>query len=112
MRGGAITEFAAHRPLSLDSAAGKDPVNRLGKLYDVLAGRVACSSVAERPRISLAQGYALSESARPINNPQRLSSRSASPTRTTGGLRARIPAAARTTTPHSLPVMATGRGAL
>jgi S-adenosylmethionine synthetase len=43
------------RPMSLEAAAGKNPVSHVGKIYNILAKRVAETVVAAIPQVSAAQ---------------------------------------------------------
>jgi S-adenosylmethionine synthetase len=38
-----------HRPMSLEAAAGKNPVTHAGKLYNIVAGRIAEAVVDRVP---------------------------------------------------------------
>ncbi len=64
---GLITPY---RPMSLEAAAGKNPVSHVGKLYNVLANRIACAVVAESDLVEQADCYLLSQIGRPIDDPQ------------------------------------------
>jgi len=64
---GLITPY---RPMSLEAAAGKNPVSHVGKLYNVLANRIAQAVVAESELIEQADCYLLSQIGRPIDDPQ------------------------------------------
>jgi len=57
------------RPMSLEAAAGKNPVSHAGKLYNVLALRVAERLVAELPEIAAAECYLLSRIGHPVTDP-------------------------------------------
>lgn len=63
---GLITPY---RPMSLEAAAGKNPVTHVGKLYNVVAHRVARSIVAEVPEVQEAYCYLLSRIGQPITEP-------------------------------------------
>ncbi len=63
---GLITPY---RPMSLEAAAGKNPVSHVGKLYNVLAHRVAAAIVAEIPEIAEARCRLLSRIGRPVDDP-------------------------------------------
>jgi len=63
---GLITPF---RPMSLEAAAGKNPVSHVGMLYNVAARRAAEAIVASLPDIAQAQCYLVSEIGRPITEP-------------------------------------------
>ena len=64
---GLITPY---RPMSLEAAAGKNPVTHVGKLYNLLANRVAHALVAEVAGVREAYCYLVSRIGRPITEPQ------------------------------------------
>jgi len=64
---GLITPY---RPMSIEAAAGKNPVTHVGKLYNVLAQRIAGSIVREVTGVQEAYCGLLSQIGRPINEPQ------------------------------------------
>jgi S-adenosylmethionine synthetase len=64
---GLITPY---RPMSLEAAAGKNPVTHVGKLYNLLAHRVAHAVVAEAAGVREAYCYLVSRIGRPITEPQ------------------------------------------
>ncbi|MDA8107196.1 MAG: methionine adenosyltransferase, partial [Betaproteobacteria bacterium] len=64
---GLITPY---RPMSLEAAAGKNPATHVGKLYNVLAHRVARALVAEVPGVREAHCYLVSRIGSPIDDPQ------------------------------------------
>jgi S-adenosylmethionine synthetase len=64
---GLITPY---RPMSLEAAAGKNPVSHVGKLYNVLAQHIAAAIVAEVEDVYEAYCYLLSQIGRPIDQPQ------------------------------------------
>ena len=66
---GLITPY---RPMSLEAAAGKNPVSHVGKLYNVLANRIARAVIAELDWVEQADCYLLSQIGRPIDDPQLL----------------------------------------
>jgi S-adenosylmethionine synthetase len=57
------------RPMSLEAAAGKNPVSHAGKIYNVLALRAAERLVAELPEVAAAECYLLSRIGSPVNEP-------------------------------------------
>jgi S-adenosylmethionine synthetase len=57
------------RPMSLEAAAGKNPVSHAGKIYNVLARRVAECLVAELPEVSAAECHLLSRIGHPVSDP-------------------------------------------
>lgn len=64
---GLITPY---RPMTLEAAAGKNPVSHVGKLYNVAAHRIAAELVREIPDISDAEVHLVSRIGRPIHEPQ------------------------------------------
>ncbi len=64
---GLITPY---RPMSLEAAAGKNPVTHVGKLYNLMAQRIAAAVVAEVPGVQEAYCYLLSQIGRPIDAPR------------------------------------------
>jgi len=64
---GLITPY---RPMSLEAAAGKNPVAHVGKLYNVMASRVADAVVREASQVREAYCYLLSRIGSPIVEPQ------------------------------------------
>jgi S-adenosylmethionine synthetase len=63
---GLITPY---RPMSLEAAAGKNPVTHTGKLYNLLADRIARALVSELPGVEEAYCYLLSRIGSPITEP-------------------------------------------
>ena len=57
------------RPMSLEAAAGKNPVSHVGKIYNVLAGRVAEAIVASAPEVSEAHCLMVSRIGAPVSAP-------------------------------------------
>ena len=64
---GLITPY---RPMSLEAAAGKNPVTHVGKLYNLAADRIARAVVAQVPEVEEAACYLVSQIGRPITEPQ------------------------------------------
>jgi len=64
---GLITPF---RPMSLEAAAGKNPVTHVGKLYNVAAHRIADALVGEVPGVVEAYCSLLGRIGTPIDTPQ------------------------------------------
>ncbi len=64
---GLITPY---RPMSMEAVAGKNPVTHVGKLYNILAQRVAAAIVSRLDGIGDAQCFLLSQIGRPIDQPQ------------------------------------------
>jgi len=56
------------RPMSMEAAAGKNPINHVGKLYNLVAYRVA-NRVAQIEGVNEVYVKILSQIGRPINNP-------------------------------------------
>ena len=61
------------RPMSLEAAAGKNPVSHVGKIYNVLAMRMAADLVALVPEFEEASVQLLSAIGQPIAYPRLLS---------------------------------------
>ncbi len=57
------------RPMSLEAAAGKNPVSHVGKIYNVLARDIAETIVAEIPEIESAQCLMVSRIGAPVTLP-------------------------------------------
>ena len=64
---GLITPY---RPMSLEAAAGKNPVSHIGKIYNVVANLIADRVVNEIEEIEEAYCYIVSQIGKPINEPQ------------------------------------------
>jgi S-adenosylmethionine synthetase len=64
---GIITPY---RPMSLEAAAGKNPVSHIGKIYNVVANIIAKRVVEEIEGIEEAYCYMVSQIGKPINEPQ------------------------------------------
>jgi S-adenosylmethionine synthetase len=77
---GLITPY---RPMSLEAAAGKNPVSHVGMIYNVLARQIAEQIVSTLPEVAAAQCFLVSEIGRPIDDPAiahvRLATRDGSP---------------------------------
>jgi len=63
---GLITPY---RPMSLEAAAGKNPITHVGKLYNITANDIARSVVEEIPEVEEAYVYMVSQIGKPINQP-------------------------------------------
>ena len=63
---GLITPY---RPMSLEAAAGKNPVSHVGKIYNVVAERIAASLVAMSPGILRAECFLVSKIGAPVIEP-------------------------------------------
>jgi S-adenosylmethionine synthetase len=57
------------RPMSLEAAAGKNPVSHVGKIYNILAKRVAETAVTTIPQVSAAQCLIVSRIGAPVSMP-------------------------------------------
>jgi S-adenosylmethionine synthetase len=57
------------RPMSLEAAAGKNPVTHVGKIYNVLARNICETLVATVPEIVAAQSLMVSRIGAPVTNP-------------------------------------------
>lgn len=64
---GLITPY---RPMTLEAAAGKNPVTHVGKLYNLVANRIARAVVAEVPGVREATCYLVSRIGSPITEPE------------------------------------------
>ena len=64
---GLITPY---RPMSLEAAAGKNPVSHIGKIYNVVANLIADRVVSEIEEVEEAYCYIVSQIGKPINEPQ------------------------------------------
>lgn len=64
---GLITPY---RPMNMEAAAGKNPVNHVGKLYNITANRIAQAVVREIAEVSEAYCFLVSSIGRPIQEPQ------------------------------------------
>jgi S-adenosylmethionine synthetase len=60
------------RPMSLEAAAGKNPVTHVGKIYNVLAREIAEKLVATVPEIAAAQCLMAGQIGAPITEPAML----------------------------------------
>lgn len=66
---GLITPY---RPMMLEGVAGKNPVTHVGKIYNVVARKIAETLVAEEPDISAAQCFLMGQIGTPITEPELL----------------------------------------
>jgi S-adenosylmethionine synthetase len=62
--------IAPHRPMTMESVAGKNPVNHVGKLYNLCASLIADAIAREIPEVDLVECYMVSRIGRPINWPE------------------------------------------
>lgn len=58
------------RPMTLEAAAGKNPVTHVGKLYNVAANQIAAALVGEIPEVRAACCYLVSQIGQPVRQPQ------------------------------------------
>ncbi len=63
---GLITPY---RPMSLEAAAGKNPITHVGKLYNITASEIAKAVVEGIPEIEEAYCYMVSQIGKPVNEP-------------------------------------------
>ncbi len=63
---GLITPY---RPMSLEAAAGKNPITHVGKLYNITANEIAREVVNEVPEVEEAYVYMVSQIGKPVNQP-------------------------------------------
>lgn len=61
--------IAFYRPMSMEAAAGKNPVSHVGKLYNLLAQRIAHEVVREVAGVTEAYCCLLGQIGRPIDDP-------------------------------------------
>ena len=57
------------RPMSLEAAAGKNPVSHVGKIYNILAREIAETLAAKVPEIAAAHCLMVSRIGAPVTNP-------------------------------------------
>lgn len=63
------------RPMSMEAAAGKNPVSHVGKLYNLLASRLAASLVDSLAEVEEAECFLLSRIGQPVDRPWALALR-------------------------------------
>lgn len=63
------------RPMTMEAAAGKNCVSHVGKLYNIVARRIAERLVREQTAIASAQCWLVSRIGSPVNEPQAISLR-------------------------------------
>jgi len=61
--------IAPGRPMTMEATAGKNPVNHVGKIYSVLARRIAEAAVTDIAEVASAQCYLLSQIGSPVTDP-------------------------------------------
>jgi S-adenosylmethionine synthetase len=64
---GLITPY---RPMSLEAAAGKNPISHIGKIYNTVANKISERVVEEIEEVEEAYCYIVSQIGKPINEPQ------------------------------------------
>ncbi|MFX1260855.1 MAG: methionine adenosyltransferase, partial [Promethearchaeota archaeon] len=64
---GLITPY---RPMTLEAAAGKNPVSHVGKTYNVAAREIVEKVIEEHPDLTQAYCYVVSQIGAPITEPQ------------------------------------------
>ena len=64
---GLITPY---RPMSIEAVAGKNPVSHVGKLYNLLAARIAAEAVASAPGVDEACCALVRRIGRPVREPE------------------------------------------
>jgi S-adenosylmethionine synthetase len=64
---GLITPF---RPMTLEAAAGKNPINHTGKIYNICASTIVAAIMKDYPELEQTACYIVSEIGKPINQPQ------------------------------------------
>ena len=57
------------RPMTLEAAAGKNPVSHIGKIYNVLSGQIARSIHEQVPGVAEAAVWLCSQIGRPLSEP-------------------------------------------
>ncbi|MDX1251762.1 MAG: methionine adenosyltransferase [Gammaproteobacteria bacterium] len=62
--------IAFYRPMSMEAAAGKNPISHVGKLYNVAAHRIAHAVASEVAGVQEVYCYLVSQIGRPIQEPQ------------------------------------------
>lgn len=67
------------RPMTLESVAGKNPLTHVGKLYQLCAGLLAADLVARLPDVQEAECVLVSRIGQPIDEPQLIDVRLATP---------------------------------
>jgi len=58
------------RPMSMEAASGKNPINHVGKIYNILSFRIANKIVDEIPDVKEAEVQLLSQIGSPIDDPK------------------------------------------
>jgi S-adenosylmethionine synthetase len=90
---GLITPY---RVMTLEAAAGKNPVTHVGKLYNLAAGRIAEAITLQLPEVRDASCVLVSQIGRPVTDPQLVDVRTVlAPGRNVDALRAPVAAIVR-----------------
>ncbi|MGC8894802.1 MAG: methionine adenosyltransferase [candidate division WOR-3 bacterium] len=84
---GLITPY---RPMSLEAAAGKNPVSHVGKTYNVLAREIADEVVRRVDEVTEAYAYIVSQIGKPVTEPQLLDIHVRTKSSLTVGVRERV----------------------
>jgi S-adenosylmethionine synthetase len=58
------------RPMSMEAASGKNPINHVGKIYNILSFRIADTIVKEVPEVRQADVQLMSQIGSPIDDPK------------------------------------------
>jgi S-adenosylmethionine synthetase len=61
--------ISPYRPMNMEAAAGKNPVTHVGKLYNIVAQRIAAGLVRELDAVRQANCYLVSQIGAPISEP-------------------------------------------
>lgn len=62
--------IAPYRPMNMEAAAGKNPVTHVGKLYNIIAQKIADTLVNDLNEVSEAYCYLVSRIGSPVHEPQ------------------------------------------
>ncbi len=62
--------IAPYRPMNMEAAAGKNPVTHVGKLYNIVAQKIALGLVEELDQVTEACCYLVSQIGAPVKEPQ------------------------------------------
>jgi S-adenosylmethionine synthetase len=58
------------RPMSMEAASGKNPINHVGKIYNILSFRIADEILKQVPEVKEAEVKLLSQIGSPIDDPR------------------------------------------
>ena len=61
-----------HRPMNMEAVAGKNPVTHVGKIYNILAKRLAARLVGNIAEVEEAYCYLVSQIGQPVNEPRQV----------------------------------------